>query len=157
MLITDALLGNQVSIYCIINEEDKKVQFGYSLTLASHIGFLRNNITKDIQEDRNKIQFKLIETYQQKNEYYLRARVDELYKEYSELGYTFYTSYKPLEWKLYVRVEVGSLTDGKPVIQPFIKLKSSANRTYRIKAMKSIQEADEYVQSTSIVDALRDL
>ncbi len=156
MSLNDILFStDQVSIYCIINEEDKKVLFGYTTSIASHIGFLHSNLPKEIQEDRNKVQFKLIETYNKKKELYLKARVDELYKEYIDLGYTLYTSYKPLQWELYVSIEVDTRVKYDYVPRPYIKLKTSHNRRYYIKVCDTLQEAEQFVSSNSIVQALR--
>jgi hypothetical protein len=156
MSLIDILISTeQVSIYCIINEEDKKVLFGYTTSMASHVGFLHNNLPLEVKEDRNKVQFKLIETYNKKKELYLKARVDELYKEYTDLGYTFYTAYKPLQWELYVNIEIDPRVKYNSAPRPYIKLKTSHNKRYYIKACDTLQEAEQFVSSNSIVQALR--
>lgn len=159
MNVLDLLLGKQTCIYGIINEQDKRILIGYSTSIVSSISVLGRDILYNakIQEDRNKIQFKLIETYNTMNELYLRYKVHSLYKEYIELGYSVYTSYKPLGWKMYVKVEHDHVVPNKARFKAFVKLKTSSNTVYNVRKFDTIEEANNFVSSNTILQALKDM
>lgn len=157
MKLLDVLLNKQVSIYSIINEQDKRVLFGYSTSMVSSISVLARDIyyNTKIQEDRNKLVFKQIETFDEKNELYLRYKVHSLYDEYiRHLGYTAYTSYKPLGWTMYVRVEHDHAIAHCVYFKAFVKLKTSHNKIYSLYKFDTVEEANNFVSNTSILQAL---
>lgn len=145
-----------VSIYCLINEKDKKVLFLYSQNTANSISTLNTTIryNKRLQKDRNKIEVRFIETYDEKNDLYLRFKVNGLYEEYKQLGYTFYNAHKPLQWSLYITLERTSRNWGSNHYRAIVKLKTSANKRYNIKEYRNVSDAEQYIQNTSILDVL---
>ena len=133
MTLQDLLQVNRVSIYCIINESSKKI----------HIVYTRNTIQSVFQSiqkinegslckgDSNGIQFKIIETYTDRNNLYMKYRVEELHREFEQLGYSFYKPYKPLQWKMYYRVGLSEGIGLKAQYRAIVKIKTSENFRYK--------------------------
>ena len=156
-MLKQLLTAKDVSIYGIINEADKKVFFTYTIEtkLMTSFTYHIRNFKEDLVSDKEKVVFKLIETYDKKNWIYLKWRVQELYNEYKNLGYTFYTAYKPLQWKLYVRIGTTSGDNQSKAYKAIVKLKTSANVVHDIKVFDTVEEATLFVQSNTISTVVR--
>lgn len=154
MNIENILLHQQLAgIYCIINEQDKKVHIEWSTNLLNNFVQVNQKIlsNKEIQEDRNKLSIRFIETYTHKHKLYLKYRVDELYREYIDMGYTPYSSYKPLGWTMFVSLE----TDESGRLYPVIRLRTSFNRSYIACIPATIQEAYSIIETKTVSDVVR--
>ncbi len=154
-MLKELLNAKSVSIYCIVNEVDKKIYITYAIETITSILYNIGKFKESLVSDKEKVEFRIIETYDRKNTLYLKWRVQELYEEYKNLGYTFYTSYKPLQWKLYVRVGQCIGSDGTTQYKAIVKLKTSANFTYNVLQFDTVQEADEFVQGNTISTTVR--
>lgn len=124
-----------VSIYCITDEITKTVAVHYT--------------TKIIPDNAV-----IIETHKKMNILYCKYRVHDIYCSYILSGYTPISSYKPLHWKLVVRL--GDTYRGTMIVDfsAFVRVKTSANIEYTVKSFKTIAEANDFVQNNSIVQVL---
>lgn len=154
-MLSALLNSKRVSIYSLINEQDKKIYIAYSIETMPSILYSVNKIQNMLMEDRNKVEFKIIETYDSRNRLYLKWRVQELYEEYSNMGYTFYSSYKPLHWILYVRVATGSYDKHSSQYRAVVKLKTSSNKVYDIRTFNTMKEATDFVAGNTISNIVR--
>jgi hypothetical protein len=154
-MLSALLNSKRVSIYCIINEQDKKIYITYSIETIPSILYSINKIISELMYDKDKVEFRLIETYDSCSRLYLKWRVQELYEEYKNLGYSFYSSYKPLHWVLYVGVSKGTAKGIKDHYKAIVKLKTSSNKVYDIKVCNSIKEATDFVASNTISNIVR--
>lgn len=158
MTLEELINAKPVSIYCIINEEDKKIYITYTIETICSIMYNIKKLSdmslpnREMLFDRDKLSIKIIETYKRRNRLYLKWRVHELCKEYKELGYTLYNAYKPLQWKLYIGVSK-AIPDGTGVhYKAIVKLKTSANVVYDIREFSSLEEAQTFVSGNTICD-----
>lgn len=152
----DALLNkNSVSIYCFINEQDKRVHIAYAIETLGSVIYNIEKCKGGLQEDVGKVEFRTIETYSIANLLYLKWRVQELYNEYKIHGYTFYTAYKPLQWHLYVGVGRGSDTGATSSYKAIVKLRTSNNVVYEIQCFDTLKEATKFVQGNTISTVVR--
>jgi len=157
MNVIDILLNEYCCIYAFINEEDKKVLFGHSRNMSNSILNLHNQFlyNKEIQKDRNKIELKTIETYTYINFLYPKARVDQLYREYKQLGYTFYNSYKPLGWKIEVQLGTSTLEGSKTYYRAIVAVKTHSSKSYPVKTFVMLKDAEKYASTLTLVEACR--
>ena len=157
MTLQDLLHINKVSIYCIINETNKKIHIVYTRNTISSVFQSMQRIKEGslCNGDSRKLQFKVIETYTKKNNLYMKYRVEELHREFEQLGYTFYTAYKPLQWKMYYRVGIDDPDSNSVQYKAIVKIKTSENFVYKIRVYDSIEEAKAFVASNTIGSAVR--
>lgn len=154
-MLSELLTCKEVSIYCFINELDKRVFITYSIETVPSILYNIQKIKTLLQEDRNNVAFRIIETYNAKNRLYLKWRVQELYQEYKEQGYSFYTIYKPLQWKMYVGIRKGTGTPHSVQYKAIVKLRTSNNIVHDVKVFDTMLEATEFVQGNTISTMVR--
>lgn len=154
-MLQSLLNAKRVSIFCIINKQDKKVFFNNCIETIPSVLYNIKKLGNELIEDKDKVSFILIETYDNCNKMYLKWRVQELYTEYINLGYTPYSLYKPLQWHLYVGVATGRGDSKRIPYKAIVKLKTSANKVIDIIKYNTIEEADNFVASKTIGDAVR--
>ena len=161
MLLEELLNVEDVSIYCIRNDTDKKIYITYTLkTIPSIMNcFFKikegtyNN--RNMNEDKDKLKFCIIETYKSKHRLYLKWRVQELYREFISNGYTPYNVVKPLRWSLYIRVGLVDADARSTDYKAIVKLKTSMNVIYTVRSFNKMATAKKFIQDNTISNIVR--
>lgn len=158
MLTIEELINTRpVSIYCILNEQDKKVHIVYTRSTVQSILNSIQRISEDrlFRGDKDKLTFKIIESYDNRNNLYMKWRVEELYQEYELLGYTSYNERKALQWSLYCRVGTSTTPGIEDQYKAIVKLKTSENFVYTVREFDKMQSARMFVQGNTISSIVR--
>lgn len=152
------LLGcKEVSIYSFINETDKKIYITYAIETLPSVLFHLRRLKSIMLPDKDKYQFKIIETYDSRHQLYLRYKVHLLYQQYIKEGYTPISSYKPLQWEIQIRVQNHAKDDKEPCYRSVVRIRTSTNAYTTIGIYTNIQNAKRSIQNKTLEQVILSL
>jgi hypothetical protein len=157
MTVEELINTRPVSIYCITNDLDKRIHIVYTRSTVQSIlnSIQKINESRLFRGDKDKLTFKIIESYDNRNNLYMKWRVEELYQEFEALGYTSYNERKALQWSLYYRVGTSTTPGIEDQYKAIVKIKTSENFVYNVREFDKVQSARTFVQSNTISSIVR--